>query len=103
VVLQNSQILAQAIQGPGDNISITTNLLLPDSASLISASSQSGQQGTIEIQSPISPAGGKIIPLSQKPIIETSLMSQRCAASAEGIATAEFVDSAANEPGITGI
>ena len=68
VVLQNSQILAQAVQGPGGNISITTNLLLPDSTSTISASSQFGQQGTISIQSPISPAGGKIIPLVAKAI-----------------------------------
>jgi large exoprotein involved in heme utilization and adhesion len=85
VILQNSQILANAVFGPGGNIFITTNLLLPDSASIISASSQFGQQGTISIQSPVSPASGKIIPLSQKPLIETSLMSQRCAASADGI------------------
>ena len=85
VVLQNSQILANAVIGPGGNINLTTNLLLPDSASVISASSQFGQQGTITIQSPVSPASGKIIPLSQKPLIETSLMSQRCAASADGI------------------
>ena len=85
VILENSQILAQAVQGPGGNISITTNLLLPDSTSVISASSQFGQQGTISIQSPISPAGGKIIPLSQKPLIETSLMSQVCAARAGGM------------------
>jgi len=102
VVLQNSQILAQAVQGAGGNISITTNLLLPDSASLISASSQFGQQGTIVIQSPISPAGGRIFPLSQKPLIETSLMSQRCAASAEGIYSSFTVagrDSLPAEPG----
>ena len=85
VILQNSQILANAVFGAGGNISITTNLLLPDSASLISASSQFGQQGTILIQSPIAPASGKIIPLSQKPLIETSLVSQRCAVSADGI------------------
>ena len=60
VILQNSQVLAQAVQGPGGNILITTNLLLPDSTSIISASSQFGQQGTISVQSPISPAGGKI-------------------------------------------
>ena len=68
VVLQNSQILAKAVFGPGGNILITTNLLLPDSTSLISASSQFGQQGTIIIQSPISPASGKIVPLGQKPL-----------------------------------
>ena len=33
VILQNSQILANAVFGPGGNISITTNLLLPDSFS----------------------------------------------------------------------
>jgi filamentous hemagglutinin family protein len=64
VILQNSQILAQAVQGPGGNIFITTNLLLQDANSVISASSQFGQNGTITIQSPINPAGGKIIPLS---------------------------------------
>ena len=85
VVLQNSQILANAVFGPGGNISIATNLLLPDSTSIISASSQFGQQGTISIQSPIAPASGKIIPLSQKALIETSLMSQPCAALAGGI------------------
>jgi len=85
VVLENSQILAQAVQGPGGNISITTNLLLPDSTSVISASSQFGQNGTVAIQSPIAPASGKIFPLSQKPLIETSLMSQPCAALAGGM------------------
>ena len=87
VVLQNSQILAQAVQGPGGNINITTNLLLPDSTSLISASSQFGQQGTVMIQSPISPASGKIVPLGQKPLLPTSLLSQRCAALAGGNAS----------------
>jgi len=85
VLLQNSQILANAVFGLGGNINLTTNLLLPDSASIISASSQFGQQGTILLQSPVAPASGKINPLSQKPLIETSLMSQRCAASADGI------------------
>jgi large exoprotein involved in heme utilization and adhesion len=102
VILQNSQILANAVFGPGGNINITTNLMLPDSASVISASSQFGQQGTILIQSPISPASGKIIPLSQKPLIETSLMSQRCAASADGIYSSFTVagrDSLPAEPG----
>ncbi len=87
VVLINSQILANAIFGPGGNINITTNLLLPDSTSVISASSQFGQQGTIIIQSPISPASGKIVPLGQKPLLATTLLSQRCAALAGGNAS----------------
>jgi len=84
VILQNSQILAKAVFGSGGNISITTNLLLTDATSAISASSQFGQNGTITIQSPNAPAGGKILPLSQKPLIATALLSQRCAALAGG-------------------
>jgi len=84
VILQNSQILAQAVQGSGGNINIITNLLLPDSTSIISASSQFGQQGNVVVQSPISPAGGKIVPMSQKPLIATTLLGQRCAALAGG-------------------
>jgi len=84
VILLNSQILANAVFGPGGNIFITTNLLLQDANSVISASSRFGQNGTITIQSPINPAGGKIIPLSQKPLIATALLSQRCAALAGG-------------------
>ena len=84
VILQNSQIIAKAVDGPGGNIFITTNLLLPDANSTISASSQFGQQGTVTIQSPASPASGRINPLGQKPLIATSLVSQRCAALAGG-------------------
>jgi filamentous hemagglutinin family protein len=84
VVLQNGQILANAVFGPGGNIFITTNLLLADPASRISASSQFGQQGTITIQSPISPASGKLNPISSKPLIATSLVNQRCAVLAGG-------------------
>jgi large exoprotein involved in heme utilization and adhesion len=102
VVLINSQILANAVFGPGGNINITTNLLLPDSTSVISASSQFGQQGNIIIQSPISPASGKIIPLGQKPLIATTLLSQRCSALAGGNASSFTVagrDSLPAEPG----
>ena len=102
VVLINSQILAQAVQGAGGNINITTNLLLTDSTSLISASSQFGQQGTVIIQSPVSPASGKLVPLGQKPLIATSLLSQRCAALAGGSISSFTVagrDSLPTEPG----
>jgi len=83
VFLQNSQILANAVFGPGGNIFITTNLLQPDSTSVISASSQFGQNGTITVQSPIAPAS-RIIQLSQQPLIATSLLNLHCAKLAEG-------------------
>ncbi len=87
VILQNSQILAQAVQGAGGNIGITiTNggLFLPDATSVVSASSQFGQSGTVTIQAPIAPAGGKIQPLGKAPLQVTALLSQRCAAIARG-------------------
>jgi large exoprotein involved in heme utilization and adhesion len=102
VILLNSQILTQATHGQGGNIFITTNLLLPDATSTISASSQFGQNGTITIQSPIAPASGKIVPLPQKPLIATSLLSQRCAALAGGNFSSFTVagrDSLPAEPG----
>jgi len=101
VLLQNSQILANAVFGPGGNIFITTNLLLPDSTSLISASSQFGQNGTITIQSPIAPAS-RIVLLSQKPLVPTSILTARCAALAQGNFSSFTVagrDSLPAEPG----
>jgi large exoprotein involved in heme utilization and adhesion len=105
VILQNSQILANAVQGPGGNITIAiTNggLFLPDANSTVSASSQFGVNGTVTIQSPNAPASGKIVPLSQKPLIPTSLLSQRCAALAGGNFSSFIVagrDSLPTEPG----
>jgi filamentous hemagglutinin family protein len=102
VILQNSQILANAVQGPGGNITITTNLLLPDANSVISASSQFGVNGTVTVQSPNAPATGRIIPLSQKPLTATALLSQRCAALASGEFSSFTVagrDSLPAEPG----
>ncbi len=105
VILQNSQILAQAVQGPGGNINITiTNggLFLPDATSVVSASSQFGQSGTVTIQSPNAPAGGKIQPLGAAPLQVTALLSQRCAAIARGEVSSFVVagrDTLPTEPG----
>ncbi len=102
VILQNSQILAQATQGPGGNISITTNLLLPDANSVISASSQFGVNGTVTIQSPNAPGAGEIQPLGKTPLIATSLLNQRCASLAGGEFSSFTVagrDSLPTEPG----
>lgn len=103
VILQNSQILAQAVQGPGGNISITTNLLLPDANSVISASSGNpALNGTVTIQSPNAPGSGKIQPLGKTPLQATSLLNQRCAALAGGEFSSFTVagrDSLPTEPG----
>jgi large exoprotein involved in heme utilization and adhesion len=102
VILQNSQILAQAKQGPGGNISITTNLLLPDANSVISASSEFGVNGTVTIQSPNAPGSGQVQPLGKTPLQATSLLNQHCAALAGGEFSSFTVagrDSLPTEPG----
>ncbi|MCM3900550.1 MAG: filamentous hemagglutinin N-terminal domain-containing protein [Pyrinomonadaceae bacterium] len=102
VILQNSQILAQAKQGPGGNISITTNRLLPDANSVISASSEFGVNGTVTIQSPNAPGSGQVQPLGKTPLLPTSLLNQHCAALAGGEFSSFTVagrDSLPTEPG----
>lgn len=105
VLLQNSQILAQAVRGPGGNITIyITNggLFLPDANSTISASSQFGVNGTVTIQSPNAPGSGQVQPLGKSPLLATSLLSQRCAALAGGEFSSFTVagkDSLPTEPG----
>ena len=102
VILQNSQILAQAAQGQGGAITITAGLFLPDAISRVNADSGSGLNGTVTIQSPNSPASGRIIPLSQKPLLATALLTQRCAALAQGNFSSFTVagrDSLPAEPG----
>ena len=75
---------------------------MPDNESVVSASSQAGLNGTVSVQSPISQAGGKIVPLSKAALEATPLLSQRCAALAGG-AYSSFVvagrEAVPTEPG----
>lgn len=91
VLLQNSQILAQSIQGNGGNITITTPLFLSDQSSLVSASSQFGLNGTVTIQSPTSNLSGSLGTLTSKPSQADGLLTQRCAALANGQASSFVV------------
>ena len=90
VALQNSQIIAQAVQGAGGNITLTTPLFLRDSTSLVSASSQFGVNGTVTIQSPTSNLSESLGTLPSNPSQAHSLLTQRCAALANG-QTSSFV------------
>jgi large exoprotein involved in heme utilization and adhesion len=101
-ILQNSQILAQATQGQGGTISITTNNMLTDAASVVSASSESGISGTVSVQSPISQAAGRIVPLSKSTLDTPALLNQRCSALVGGQYSSFVVagrDTVPSEPG----
>ena len=52
LALNNSDIRANAVFGPGGNIDITTELIFTDLTSDIDASSQFGLDGVVEIKSP---------------------------------------------------
>jgi filamentous hemagglutinin family protein len=91
VVLQNSQILAQAFAGTGGNITIISNVFLADPNSLVDASSQLGISGTINIQSPLQNVGGELTALSQEFSSAAALLAQQCAARAAGGTFSTFV------------
>lgn len=85
VVLQNSRILAQADQDTGGNITIITSVFQKDAPSVVNADSKGGGvHGTVRIQAPYAPGGGKIQPLGNRPLEATALLNQRCAATTGG-------------------
>ncbi len=84
VTLQNSQVTAQAVLGQGGNISIIAGTFLADPTSVVSASSQFGLSGTVNIQSPVSNLSGTLATLAQRPQQAQNLLTQRCAAQING-------------------
>lgn len=84
IILQNSQIIAQAFAGIGGNITITAGALFIDPASVISASSQLGVNGTVNIQAPINELSGTLSPLSSAFQQSAALVAARCAAQLGG-------------------
>ncbi len=83
VVLQNSQILAQAFAGAGGAIDIIAgSAFITDPSSIVSASSTLGISGTVNIQSPLQNVGGELAALSQEFSSVGALLAQQCAARA---------------------
>ncbi len=91
VILQNSQILATATQGNGGDITITAGTFLADPASVVSASSQLGVSGTVNIQSPVQNFSSSLAPLPKNFQSAAALLAQRCAARAAGGQVSTFV------------
>jgi filamentous hemagglutinin family protein len=102
VTLQNSQVTAQAFQGQGGNINIIAGTFLADQSSVVSASSQFGLSGTVNIQSPLSNLSGTLATLAQRPLQAQPLLTQRCAAQLNGQLSSLVIagrDSLPTEPG----
>jgi hypothetical protein len=84
VVADGSQIIANAFGGRGGNILINAGVFLADPASLVSASSALGIQGTVNIQAPVTSLSGTLAPLPQAFVSAEALLPARCAARAQG-------------------
>ncbi len=80
VVLNNSQIIANAFAGNGGNITIITQHLLQSSESVIQASSQLGIDGEIAISSPDTDLTGGLVPLASGFLNAADWLVERCSA-----------------------
>ena len=80
VILNDSQIIANAYEGKGGNITIVADLFLQDPGSVVSASSALGVSGTVDIQAPISNISGVLAPLTSTFVSATDLLRERCIA-----------------------
>lgn len=80
ILLQGSNVTAQAVGGTGGNITFVTPLFLADATSIVSASSQRGVSGTVTIQSPTSNLSGAVGQLVSKVSQPQVLLQNRCAA-----------------------
>jgi filamentous hemagglutinin family protein len=102
VTLQNSKVLAQAVQGQGGNINITAGTFLADQTSVVDASSQFGLSGNVNIQSPVSSLSGTLAALPNRLLQTQPLLNQRCAAGPTSRASSFIVagrDMLPTEPG----
>jgi len=95
---QGGQIIARATEGMGGRISITTPALLaeptpadPTGLSRVSASSERGISGLVDIQAPVTMLSGAIAPLPQAFVNVAALLPVRCAARMSGGAYSSLV------------
>jgi filamentous hemagglutinin family protein len=99
VVLNNSQILANAFGGPGGNITITADVFLVNSGGMIpsslkgivDASSALSTPGTVNIEATFTNVTGSVTLLPETPLKATELLRAACAARFAGGKTSSLV------------
>jgi large exoprotein involved in heme utilization and adhesion len=103
VILKGSDVIATANKGTGGNIDITSTVFLADAGSIVSAASELGFPGTVEIRAP-NTISNIVAPLSSDYISASALLRERCIARIrEGGSYSSFVvggrDGLPMEPG----
>ncbi|WP_447977353.1 two-partner secretion domain-containing protein [Candidatus Nitrospira bockiana] len=89
--MRGSQIIANAFEGQGGNITITAGTFLASADSIIDASSALGINGFVDIRSPVTNLSGTLAPLPQAVQRGAVLLSQRCAVQRQGGQLSSFV------------
>jgi filamentous hemagglutinin family protein len=84
VIVQNSNIIANAFGGPGGNINIVAGLFLIDPTSVISASSTLGLDGIINVDSPVADVTSGVTELPADELDASTLVQAPCTARATG-------------------
>ena len=80
VILDRSQIRADAFGGPGGNVTIVGDVFLKSPDSIVSASSALGVPGTIDIEATFTNVTGSFAQLPATPLQATELLRASCTA-----------------------
>ena len=88
---EDSRIIAQAVEGSGGNILLGADVLIVSPDSLISASSELGVEGTVEIRAPDTDLSSELVSLPSTFLDAVGLMKERCAARQGGERAGSFV------------
>jgi filamentous hemagglutinin family protein len=93
MILERSQLTAQAVQGRGGNMTITTGLFVAsgDPQTIVSASSELGISGEVQIDAPDASIVGTLAALPAVFLDAAELIREGCAARRPGNAASLFV------------
>ncbi len=92
LVLQRSRLSANAIYGSGGYILITADGFLPSIETSITASSEFGVQGTVEIRTPDTDVGTGLVVLPQTLVSKNINLAERCALRLAGDVSSFFLN-----------
>jgi large exoprotein involved in heme utilization and adhesion len=82
VILDHSDVIAQAIAGHGGNITIDAGQYIPSFGSIVSASSELGVSGTVVVSGPLVDLNGTLVVMSSELRNPAALSRDSCAARA---------------------
>ena len=91
VILNDSQIIANAYEGKGGNIRIIADVFLASPESVVDASSALGINGTVDIRAPITSLSGTLAPMQGTFLSAEALLRDPCAARIRGEKYSSFV------------